>query len=469
MRPRPGEALVGAALGILLLGGLGVDLWGPKVAAGPAADTTSPHRLFSARAVFCPAALEKPLGLLTLFAASSTGEDVTVGAEPGAEERTELAGDRILQHKPPGAGASDLVGYGGPVSGSAVTSVDEPVGGVGAAACSRTASTRWFFPEGNNTLTHDERLVVYNPFPDEAVVRVTLFTPGGEKARAGLSDVAVPSESAVTVDIKDFIVEQKILGALVTTVRGRVVAWRISIAEPEEKPSGLQFTLGATSARDIWYFPEGAVGAGYHERLSILNPGVDEAMVEISLTTAGGTVPAAGLTELPVPGRSTIAVTLDESMLSRRDRASGGGGVSVTVRSVNSVPVVAERTVFYATEDLDGVASEIGAPTVSEEWLLAPPTTRPETDAVVVLNPGSQTAEVSLALLRTGGDPQSPDRLRGLAVEPGARMRIPVGELTRGRAVAVLVSSTAPVVAERFSYSRGAGDVASLMGVPVGR
>jgi hypothetical protein len=36
-----------------------------------------------------------------------------------------------------------------------------------------------------------------------------------------------------------------------------------------------------------------------------------------------------------------------------------------------------------------------------------------------------------------------------------------------GEAMGVTVTATGPVVAERFSYSSGAGDVASLMGIPL--
>ncbi|MDQ3981850.1 MAG: DUF5719 family protein, partial [Actinomycetota bacterium] len=96
-----------------------------------------------------------------------------------------------------------------------------------------------------------------------------------------------------------------------------------------------------------------------------------------------------------------------------------------------------------------------------------PATTRPETDWAVLLNPGSEQVEASIALLRASGPPLRPTALRTLRVGPGARLRVPLGAVTRGEPYAVVVSATGPVVAERFSYSRGAGDVASAMGVPL--
>lgn len=465
MRARSGEGLVTVLIAAVLVGGLALDSWGPDLAEPIVRDAPAGD-LYTAKAVFCPPPLDRPPAGLTLTAMSRSGVDVTVGIEPESEERLDLPGDAILEHKPTAVGPSDLVGYGGALEGSAVTSLTDPVDGVGAGACSRRASPRWYFPEGNSTVTHDERLLVYNPFPDEAVVRVSLFTPGGERAKAGLADLPVPSESAVIVPLKDFILEQKVLGAAITTVRGRVVAWRLSIAEPEEKASGVQFTLGATSTSDEWYFPEGAIGEGYHERLSVLNPGDQEAVVNVLLVTAEGSAPASSLAEVAVPARSTIQMVLDPSQLAGRRVQLGGFGAVVT--SANGVPIVAERTVFYATEDLDGVASEVGASTLSSSWLLGPATSRPDTDTVVLLNPtGKDPVEVSLTLLRENGDPLRPKPLRGLVVNPASRLRIPLMEYTRGEPVAVVVEGSGALVAERFSYSGAAGDVGSLMGIPL--
>lgn len=459
MTARPRDGMVAIGIAAFLLAGVALDSFGPKVAADPGVTKAEPA--FTARAVFCPPALGKPASRATITTVSRGDETVTVGFEPASDQRTQLEPETALERKPPTAEALDVVGYGAPLDATVVTSIDEPISGVGAAACAPKASTRWLFPEGNSTVTHDERLVIYNPFPDEAVVRVSLLTPGGEKSPAGLSDKAVPSESSITLPLNKSILEQKVLGAVVSATRGRVVAWRLSIARPEELPSGMQFTLGATSTADTWYFPEGAVGTGFQERLSVLNPGTDEATVEVTLANADRSVPAAGSTEVPVPPRSTVAIVLDEAAL-----AGVRGGAAATVRSVNDVPIVVERTVFYTTQEVDGTASEIGSSTPARRWLLGPATSHPDADSAVLLNTSSQAARVSLTLL-SGGRPREPRLLADLEVAAGARLRVPLSELTSGEAYAVVVESDVPVVAERFSYSRGAGDVASVMGIPL--
>jgi hypothetical protein len=461
VKGRSGEGVVAVVIALVLFGGVALDSWGPKVPGDvvEAADEAE----FTARAVFCPPSLGKPASRVSLTVATGAEESVAVGVEPGSEQREDLEPGSILAHKPPTAGASDVVGYGGRVDATAVTSIDEPVAGVGAAACSRRASTRWYFPEGNSTVTHDQRMLIYNPFPDEAVVSISLLTPAGERSKAGLSDLAVPSESSIAVEINEFVFEDKILGTVVSAVRGRMVVWRLSMAEPERKPSGLQFTLGATVTNDVWHFPEGAVGEGLDERLTVMNPGPQEALIDVSLVTAERTEQVAALTGVSVPPRSTISIPLDESMVPGGE----GGGAGAVIRSVNEVPVVAERTVFYATEDLDGVASEIGAPAPAERWLLGPATTRPETDSALLLNPGASDVEVTLELMRADGRTLRPRTLRNLPLRRGTRLRVPLSDITDGEPAAVMVTATGPVVAERFSYSSGAGDVASVMGLPL--
>lgn len=465
-RGGPRDGIVAIVIAAFLLGGVALDSFGPKVSADPAAASAEPG--FTARAVFCPSALGKPIGRkssralagrMTVTAAARGDRPVSVGIEPASDERAELAPGSILELKPPSAEAADVVGYGGVVDATVVTSIDEPVSGVGAASCAAGASTRWFFPEGNSTVTHDERLLVYNPFPDEAVVRIRFFTPAGERSKASLADVAVPSERSITVALKDFILEQRVLGATVTAVRGRVAAWRLTVARPEESPSGIQLTLGTTGPAEKWYFPEGAVGAGYLERFSILNPGGQEATVDVTLVTGSRSIPAPGLTDISVPAGSTAAVQVDQRAL-----PGARGGASAIVSSANGVPIVVERTVFYATEDMDGVASEIGSATPGRRWFLGPATSRPDTDSVVLLNTSGNEVTVSLTLLRAEGTPLTPAALQDLEIAGGSRLRVPLGEITRGEARAVLVDATGPVVAERFSYSGGAGDVASLMG-----
>jgi hypothetical protein len=111
-----------------------------------------------------------------------------------------------------------------------------------------------------------------------------------------------------------------------------------------------------------------------------------------------------------------------------------------------------------------GVASEIGATTASARWQLGPATAKPTTDSVVVMNPRSEDATVSISLLQPNGPPLRPKELSDVVVPGGLRLKIPLGRFTAGRPLTASLQASSPVLAERFSFSEATGDVASVMG-----
>ncbi|MDQ4026708.1 MAG: hypothetical protein M3214_01465, partial [Actinomycetota bacterium] len=234
-------------------------------------------------------------------------------------------------------------------------------------------------------------------------------------------------------------------------------------SRPEELPPGVQTSLGATSGGRRWFFPEGAIGPGAAERISVLNPSDQEASVSVSLATSESTVQPRRLLELAVPRRSAISLPLEEFVQPPKELIS----ISATVTSLNEVDVVAERTVWYSTHDISGVASETGAREASDRWLLPPAAIEPSTDAVAIMNPSSRRAEIDVSFLRAEEEPLVPQELQGLVLRPGSRVKLPVGDFTAGRPMIARVAASEPVVTERFSYSDGDSDVASVMGLPV--
>jgi len=423
-----------------------------------------PGRRFTARAVFCSPSLS---GADTSFAVAALERAAAVvEVEPHAARRavTELAPDRVLVHKVEERSGANVIGYGTMLGASAATQVDKPVDGEGAAECTAVASTSWYFAEGSSALDYDERLLIYNPFADEAVVQITTFGPRGDRSKANLSDVAVPSRSSVVVSLNDFILRHPFLSVAVNATRGRVVAWRALLAKPDDRADGLQFSLGATAVAQEWHFPDGAVGNGYEETLALLNPTEEEAAVEISLVTNKEILQPPKLLELAVPPQSSRSIALADFVQGRQKEL---GAVGAVVRSTNGVGVVAERTVWYSTSRLEGVASTVGSPVLADRWWLGPAAVAPQTDVVVVMNPGSTDVRVTITFLRRFGAPLAPAELDGVNVPSGARIRIPVGDTTGGAPAVALIEATGPVAVERFSYSDQTSDVAALMGVPI--
>jgi hypothetical protein len=453
------EGTVGVLLLSALAGGLAFDLGSEGVDRRQEAPVRGPR--FEERALFCPppAAGKATVSRLTL--ASESGDDLLVEVSPNQPEPSILEGGhtRVVEVAEP----ADVIGHGGPVFAGATNAFSEPVEGGGAARCSRTASSRWYFAEGSSLLGFDETLLVYNPFPDEAVVRVVFFTSAGESAKANLSDVGVPAGEWRAIRVNDFILRQRTLAASVESVRGRVVAWRTATVK-DGHASGVQFSLGSPAAGDTWYLPAGAVGEGVSERIAVLNASEEEAVVSVQLVTEDETIQPPKLVDLTIPARSSRSIPLAESVTGRQKEA---GGVGAIVRSTSRADIVVEGTVSYDTRLLEGVASEMGAQKPEADWFLGPAAVGPQTDGAVLLNPGGQAASVSIELWFEDREPQRPAPLQDLEVRAGTRSRVQLQKWTRGQPVVAVVSSDVPIVAGRTAST--SSDVATVMGLPAAK
>jgi uncharacterized protein DUF5719 len=465
------EGGFGLLLALFVLGGVGFSAIAGDVEPAPAPSFSGD--LVDSKAVFC-APSSAAEGTVRVALAPTSDDPIRVGLEPAAPVAltrqpepspvVELDAGRARITAVEGNKPTDAVGYGGFVAGSTLVSTAKPLEGVGAAACSADVSTQWYFAAGSTALGADERILLYNPFPDEAVVRLNFYTPQGLETKTSVSDVPVPAGSWESVAINKVIRAQGSVAVEVSAARGRVVAWREMFSRPDEAPSGLQLTLGATETAPEWYFADGAIGEGFDEKISIVNPNPRRAVVEITLTTNKRTLQPADLMDLTLPGRTSATFSLGNV------RSGLGGvttGVGAIVRSKNGVGVVAERTVRYDSGEAIGTTAEVGIREPGKKWMLGPPAASPATDAIALLNPGPEAATVDILLLSDAEEPLELGQLQDIEVKPATRLKFAIDQLTEGQPLVAVVTSSQPVVAERWAYSSANEDAAAVMGIPL--
>jgi hypothetical protein len=383
--------------------------------------------------------------------------EVVVGADDGA---VPLEPNRTLSLGLDRTDPFEVVSSGSPVVAGVTASYEGRGEGATAAGCALVPSDEWFFPEGSSLLGFDERLLVYNPFPDEAVVDVSFLTRTGESEPANLSDVGVPAGEWEEIAVTRFVgPKEGLLGARVHTVRGRVIAWRVMNITDRDRITGVDSTLGAAEPADTWYFPEGAVRDGAEEHITLLNPSDEEAVVTISLLSGDGVIQPDALAEIALPSRSSSRVNLSKEV-----RRPVSHGVSAIVQSTNGVEMVAERTVYYDEEELDGIASEVGAATTARRWAAPPASSGAGSDVVHVLNTEAERVRLSITLLRVDKPPLRPPELTGIAVPGGLRKGFAIDPFTRGAPAVAILEADGEIVVERLSMG---ADVAALMAFPL--
>ncbi|MFP5298532.1 MAG: DUF5719 family protein [Actinomycetota bacterium] len=456
------EITVGVLVVVLLLMGIAVDAFSDDVEPAP---EQTPAPLFVERSSFC---LGLPgddevgaVGDAAVAASGTSTEQISIGSEPSQAEPEVVRGG-VLEQTVREPGALQMIGYGATAMASSSLRLESPLAGMASANCSRDASMQWLFPAGSSEQGFNEWIVLLNPFRDEAVVRVDLLTADGPRTKSQLSDVSVPSGGMQVLKMNDYILQQDVLGVRVVAGRGRVVAWKSMFAQAEGMSPGVGTTLGARQGATDWYFPVGAIGPGAREVLSILNPSDDEAIVTVSLTATEGAVqPPADLVEFTMPAETTTDIDLS-SAFKKQDL----GGVSVSIRSVNEVPIVAERSLWYSDEGFKGFATELGASQGARAWWVGSAATSSDRDSLVLLNTSGSEATVQITLMTPKGQPIEGGLLADITVPAGGRTRVDLDDLVDGTSVALVTSDT-EVVAERVVYSSATEDVATIMGIPL--
>lgn len=457
-------------VGALMLAGIGFDLTTNDVEPAGAERTESS---FFERAQFCASRiLEEGAGASVSMATAST-EPVPVELEPLEAEPLELAAGLTITRPLEAIEPVTAEGFGSPVAAATSHFVNARVGrsgsveGAGAGNCATEASQNWYFPNGDSSVATDYRLVVANPFPDEAVVQINFLTSEGEETSAQLSEVAVASGQVEIVSISEAAIPQDLLSVRLHSARGRVIAWKALWTTPEGEPPGLEFTLGAPAPATEWYFPAGEVSEQARQTITVMNPNEEESSVSVALSTDEEPVQSSKLLEIAVAPQSSRRLVIPD----RLDTRTGNvGGVSAVVSVDNDVPVVAESTMTF-DDEMTGRATEVGATEVSDRWLVAPPSHEPATDALVLQNPTTEEATVNVAIYDGRSEEESggisSERLQGITVPPGLRVSISLEgiEASRGSWLEV-VATSGEVVAERTTFDEARSDMSSVMGQP---
>ncbi|HEX2240156.1 MAG TPA: DUF5719 family protein [Actinomycetota bacterium] len=453
--------LAAAVFALIAAGALADTLMGSFEASSAPRSRVAPVVVAT---MFCPPPLRTGEAAQRIVVAAASDSETTLGIEGLEARRRELLPGRLTTTVFRGdAPPIDIVGYGGRVDAYVAGTIRRPVRGSVAAVCAPQAASDWYFPAGSTALNSDERLIVYNPFPEDAVVTVTLYGRRGRSNKANLADIPIAGGGSVGIQLNDFVPTRGFVSASVHAERGRVVVWKLLLRSGDQV-SGAEMTLGASNTSDIWYFPEGAVGTGTDEAISVINPQDAEALVTVSLVSAEETVQPPKLVDVVVPPQSSRLISFVDRVGGAHSRL---GGVGAIVRTTNGVPIVAERTLRYATESLEGVSSEMGATEPARNWRLGPASASPDNDALVVINADSEPVTLDVTLLQVERDPRSPGALQGIRVPPGGRFKVPLARWTGGIPMVALVTASGEIVAERVAYSESDADVGALMGTRI--
>ncbi|MGI8984395.1 MAG: DUF5719 family protein, partial [Acidimicrobiales bacterium] len=337
-----------------------------------------------------------------------------------------------------------------------------PTGALGdsIAACTSSASSSWYFAEGVTTRDAGELLLALNPFPDDAVVDVPFSTEEGSVTPQALTGLLVRGQALTVINVGEYVQRRESVAATLVARTGRLVVGRVQTFDGSVARKGVSVGLGAAAPGAVWYFPEGLVTEGLNERYVVYNPGPTEAQVELSLILDTGEAEPLRLT---IPRESRLAVVANEESRIPKDVAH-----AVTVRSVEGPEVVVERAVDGAAPSTrTGLSIALGARLPALRWATAAGAADDNNDQwVIVQNPGTQTARITLNLLADGSAVPM-GTFTAVEVPPGGRRALHVNESLKRAATPLLLTSTREVVVERAVYRVKAPGLAMSAAIPL--
>ncbi|MBN2168534.1 MAG: SpoIID/LytB domain-containing protein [Actinobacteria bacterium] len=297
----------------------------------------------------------------------------------------------------------------------------------------------WYFAEGTTRPGYTTYICLGNSNETAAEVDITYLIDGEESQ---VVPYTVEANSRKTIDASRDIGVHKDFSCTITSVNGVFIVAERPMYFNKSQINGGHDTIGANSPAANWYFAEGTTRKGYTTYLCIGNPHDTPAEIRIRYFIEGGENIEA-LHVVDPMSRETVNVS---------DDIGTGKDFSCEAASLNGVPVIVERPLYFNTGVYNGGHDAMGASKLKTSWYFAEGTTRPGYDTYVCLgNPSDRKTEIKLKYYLNGSETKEVY----YSVEPLSRLTIDTSnDVGAGRDFSCRINTinSVPFIAERPMY-----------------
>jgi hypothetical protein len=338
----------------------------------------------------------------------------------------------------------DATGYGS----HAETSVAEP---------SRT----WFLAEGSTSWDFKLFYLLQNPNDEATVATIRYLRAFGAPITKAYG---LPPHSRTTIPVND-----EDAGLVGTDVSAEITAGAPIIVErsmylsrPGQPFAAGHGSAGVTHAANEWFLAEGATGTLFDLFVLIANPDSRGAVVKATYLLPNGSTLEKNY---EVAGNSRFTIWVDDEVFPGLGKALASTPVSVKLTSINDVPVVVERTMWWPDGGWFESHNSPGATETGLKWGLAEGEvggSRQAQTYILIANTSATAGQVRVTLLFEGGG----ETQRVYNVPANSRSSVAVGSdfatannKRFGAIVESLGAVPAQIVVERAMYTNVAGVV----------
>jgi len=300
--------------------------------------------------------------------------------------------------------------------------------------CSAASSVarQWFLAEGTTQGGFDTWLLIQNPSEVSASVKIKYLTDKGVAEKA----LQVGAKSRASIHVNDDI-QNSDFSTIISS--DRYVAVERSMYFGGMR--GGHCSAAVQKASKQWYFAEGST-SGFNEWISIMNPNMDSANVEIICLTPEGRSSSEIIT---VNGISRATVNMN-SVIHEPE-------VSVILRADREI--VAERSMYW--NNGSGVAGHNVTGLITpamNQYLVEGCTAGGFEEWILLSNPSEEkTANVKIEFMKGMGI----QKTVSISISPLERKTINANDFASGYNVSTKIQSSIPLFAERAIYWNNMG------------
>jgi uncharacterized repeat protein (TIGR01451 family) len=365
--------------------------------------------------------------------------------------------------------------FGTVVHSNALVVVDRTMtwGGRGYGSHAETAlpspSTTWYLAEGSTSSDFNLFYLLQNPNPAAVQATVRYLLPFGQPPVEKNYMLPPNSRTTLYVDAEGGVLASTDVSAVITADAPIIVERAMYVDKPGQVFAAGHESAGVTAPALEWFLAEGATGPFFDEFVLIANPNDTPAQVTAEYLLLGGGVLTKSYT-VPANGRFTIWVDDEELPAGSGQKPLTNVAVSTTIRSINGVPVIVERAMWWPGPGMGAdfwyeAHNSPGAIVTGTRWGLAEGELGgPRGLETYVLIANTSAASGSARVTLHFEDGTKTERTYGLAAN--SRTNVPVGQdfpEAAGKKFGVVVESLgttpAQIVVERAMYSSAAGAV----------
>jgi hypothetical protein len=329
-------------------------------------------------------------------------------------------------------------------------------------------STTWFLAEGSTTGEFSLFYLLQNPHDTEVRATIRYLRPAGLPPVERIYSLAPNSRLTIPVNGEGPELASTDVSAAIAAERPILVERAMYLSRFGQPFAAGHASVGVTAPAGSWFFGEGATGDFFDLFLLVANPTGTDAVVEARYLLSDGRV---FTKTYDVRANSRLTIWVDGEEIPGHGRVLTNVDVSTVLTSVNAVPIIAERAMWFpgpAITPLFWTEAHVsaGSTETAARWVVADAYEGGPANVqtfVLVANTSNVDARVQFRYLNTYGYVQLEH-----IVPANSRFTLPVRSLhtgfgtydsdfTSGHPVGLIVESVGPdpvaqIVVERSTY-----------------